>query len=498
MVVTMSAAALGPDKVGPAPRAVGTAKVTSDLSSSWRDWRPGRGGPSGSRIVRRRSHGLVLRLAPDAPKGTVAFFRLRLSPRVKPIAMTFRISFVGRGAQAFISSGRLGSRRWQRSGTAHRRTRVAKVTLRGRVVFVGLRRAVRPSRVHSPQAVVLHSYSITVGGTASGPSAGGGPAQPSAPRPRIYWGARVGGNVGGNGFGDAPYDMRSLTAFESDAGKRVSLLLWGQTWFDGGVPHRFAPELLERVRQHGAIPILDWSPWDLAAGGYHEQPDFQLADVIAGTYDPYIREWATAAAAWGKPFYLRFCHEMNGTWYPWSERRNGNSQGQFVLAWRHVHDIFESVGATNVTWVWGPNEESGSTIPLAGLYPGDAYVDWMGMSGYNWGGDRGWRSFAKTFGSLYGKLHELAPTKPVMVAETAAPETGGSKAAWIRDALAVQLPTAFPNIKAFVWWNKKDAERNWVIESSPSARAAFANGIGSPYYASGHFAGLAPSPIPPP
>ena len=31
---------------------------------------------------------------------------------------------------------------------------------------------------------------------------------------------------------------------------------------------------------------------------------------------------------------------MNGWWWPWSEQLNGNNPGEFVAAWRHVHDIF--------------------------------------------------------------------------------------------------------------------------------------------------------------
>ena len=76
--------------------------------------------------------------------------------------------------------------------------------------------------------------------------------------------------------------------------------------------------------------------------------------MIAGRYDEYIREFAEEARAWGHPFFLRFNWEMNGDWFPWSEGVNGNPSGEYVAAWRHVHDIFAAVGATNVTWVWCP------------------------------------------------------------------------------------------------------------------------------------------------
>ena len=106
---------------------------------------------------------------------------------------------------------------------------------------------------------------------------------------------------------------------------------------------------------------------------------------------------------------------------PWSEQTNGNSAGQYVLAWKHVHDIFTSVGATNVTWVWCINVEGSGETSMSELYPGDSYVDWIGMDGYNWGGTSGhsWQSFTSVFSQTYTDIQSLAPSKPIIIAETA-------------------------------------------------------------------------------
>ena len=133
------------------------------------------------------------------------------------------------------------------------------------------------------------------------------------------------------------------------------------------------------------------------------QPDFQLGDLIAGTYDAYIREFAEEARDWGHPFFLRFNWEMNGDWFPWCEGVHGNAPGEYVAAWRHVHDIFTAVGATNATWVWCPYADTEKRLraDLRSLYPGDAYVDWTCLDGYNWGQNpvnpRPWRSFTEIF-----------------------------------------------------------------------------------------------------
>ncbi len=316
---------------------------------------------------------------------------------------------------------------------------------------------------------------------------------------RIYWGAWVDGAA--YGLPNPPWDMRAADRFEADAGKRASILFFGLPWYIDGVSQPFRTTLFEAVRQRGSIPMVDWLSWELSAGGSKRQPDFQLADIIRGDYDAHIRAWAEGAKAWGHPFFLRFGHEMNGAWFPWSEAANGNRAGEFVRAWRHVHDLFAEVGATNATWVWAPNQEFDGSQPLAGLYPGDAYVDWVGMDGYNWGAypDRaGWVSFEHLFGRLYRNLGRIAPQKPVMVAEFAANESGGSKAAWIRRTFETALPESYSRVRAIVWFNwAEQAGRSWPIESSPASLRAFRRGIGLPYYAANEFRDLPAGPVRP-
>ena len=112
---------------------------------------------------------------------------------------------------------------------------------------------------------------------------------------------------------------------------------------------------------------------------------FPVARIVAGDFDGYIRSWAKAAADWGKPLMLRFAQEMNGNWYPWGAGVNGNAPGEYAKAYRHVHKIFTSVGATNVIWIWSPNVLYPGGASLSSVYPGNAYVNWIGVDGYNFG-----------------------------------------------------------------------------------------------------------------
>lgn len=326
----------------------------------------------------------------------------------------------------------------------------------------------------------------------------------------VYWGAYVHSQAPSN---DAFLPTGKFSTFEQLTGKKMAIIHWGQPWvMPDGSWGEFQQTYFENVRKHGSIPMLNWSSLHLGAG--IDQPDFQLADIYGGRYDAYITRWATAAKSWGHPFFLRFDHEMNGNWYPWAEGRtsagtivNGNYPGDYVKAWRHVRDIFRTVGATNATWIWCPNIVGDNMPQLAGLYPGDAYVDWVAMDGYNFGTDRGnqWTGFYTVFKNTYDQLTQLAPAKPVMIAEFASSEDGGplgrpgSKAAWIKDAFQTQLPKNFPRIKAVVWfnWNDRDPLLDWPIESSQSSIDAFSGSIGGCNYATNSFADINVSPIPP-
>jgi len=320
----------------------------------------------------------------------------------------------------------------------------------------------------------------------------------------IYWGALVAGQAPST---DNMQAGGVFDSFEATAQKKMAIIHWGQSWQMSGSYQGFYAPWFDKVRAHGSIPLIDWASRRLEGGV--SQPDLQLSTIYNGVHDDYIRQWALDAKAWGHPFFLRFDWEMNGDWqFPWSEQLNGNQPGDYIKAWRHVHDIFSQVGATNATWVWCPNISSGTTRPMSSLYPGDDYVDWTCLDGYN--KESQWLDPYSVFtGSetdwlydSYTEILKVAPTKPIMVGETASIEArdgGAKKAAWIADFLTSHLPKDFPKIKAIVWfnWDDDNPAYTFPIESSRPSQSAFAAAIGSSYYAANDFANFDISPIPP-
>ena len=322
------------------------------------------------------------------------------------------------------------------------------------------------------------------------------------PPASLYWGAQIGEQMTGEA---APWDMTPVHRFERIAGKGLSLVEFSSPFAECNgegscAMTKFPTTPLENVRRYGAIPVFSWN--STASPPSVNQPAFSLGALLSGTYDTYIREFATKAKAWGHPFFLRFNWEMNGFWFPWSEGANGNTRGQYVAAWRHVHDIFTAVGATNVTWVWCPNVDLyNSLIPLRRVYPGDAYVDWTALDGFNWGerrGSPGWQSFNQVFHRTYREIvRKIAPGKPLMLAEVASTDRGGSKPAWIKDML-VKVRHRYRKIRAVIWYDIDDRGTHWPIERSKKDRNAFRKGIRPGAFRPNELGGIAVSPIPPP
>ena len=320
-------------------------------------------------------------------------------------------------------------------------------------------------------------------------------------KPGIFWGAQIGRQLTGE---QPPWDIKALAAFERHAGKRASLLAFYASFADCTKhPCRFngfPGAEMEKIRRRGTIPFLSWSSASVGKDSV-KQPQFRLRKIIAGKYDRYIREFAEASREWGHPYFLRFDWEMNGFWFPWNEGVNGNKRGEFVKAWRHVHRIFTAAGANNATWVWCPNIALIKKLKNFGsLYPGDRFVDWTCLDGFNWGkrqNSAGWQSFEHVFRSTYREVLRIAPGKPMILGETASEERGGSKARWIEHAFSV-IPRKFRKIRGVIWFDERSQGMNWPIESSRASQRAFRRAIAPQIYRPNVYADLAPGPIKPP
>ncbi len=239
---------------------------------------------------------------------------------------------------------------------------------------------------------------------------------------------------------------------------------------------------LDAIWKSGAIPCVTWEPM------YHKngkETTVYYKQLLHGDYDHYISQFALQARSWGKPLLVRFAHEMNIKRYHWGTPENEygpESPDIYKKMYRHVVDLFRQAGAHNVLWVFCPNAESVPNISsdpsyywnvIPSYYPGDSYVDIIGIDGYNWGTtqtrdkhgwDSSWKSFREIFETAYRQLRALVPEggqKPFIVFETATVSQGGDRTQWIREALEVSRQWG---IKGIVWF-QSDKELDWRINS---------------------------------
>jgi hypothetical protein len=285
-------------------------------------------------------------------------------------------------------------------------------------------------------------------------------ASPAAAGP-LAWGAYIPG---------ASEDATRIDRFARETGRRPVIVLSYKDW--SSLP--FDRAELDSIWRRGGVPMITWEPWTSSGRG------LSLRGIANKRFDRYLRRAAGSARLWGKPFFVRFAQEMNGPWFPWG-RGAGNTERDYRKAWKHVVDLFRFHGATNVKWVWSPNEDSGGKNPLAPFYPGDEWVDWVAFDGFNFGGSIGWPSFTKLFASTYERLARLTD-RPMMVAETGVNEEGGEKAAWIASALRREAPR-FSRIRALVWFDDERPRADFRIASSSESLSSLRQAVGSPAFA---------------
>lgn len=301
----------------------------------------------------------------------------------------------------------------------------------------------------------------------------------------------------------APDDRNAVAAWQRQTGRLPAVWMIFQSWTG---TNAFPVAAARRARELGGKLLITWEPWN---GSNRHDPNWSCARIAGGAQDAYIRSYARAVRSGGVPVMLRLAHEMNGDWYPWgtayasdSRRNNGNSPQNYVAMWRRVVSIFRQEGAHNVNWVWAPNilywNRSNSIADqnhdLAALYPGDSYVDWIGLSVYNDASKRPWQSFSSLFEAAYNTVTRISD-KPLMIAEMGVTEAGApsgtNKAAWISQTLMNDIPTRYPRVRLVNWFCRDKTsfgEANYRFDSSTASLRAFRVAVNSPLYA-GQLAG---------
>lgn len=275
-----------------------------------------------------------------------------------------------------------------------------------------------------------------------------------------------------------------LVEFQKLIKKNVSIAHYYRGW-----ESLSDPKLIQEfatLRSHGWEPMLNVNPYYYSECPPTELPLYQA--IAQGKCDAFLHKAGKNLSKVNQPFFLLFAWEMNNKDLEWSIPYSGGTPSDFVAAWRHIHTIFKEEHANNVVWVFCPNVPDVSDLSYQSLYPGDNFVDWVGLDGYNWGTTQSWSqwaSFSGVFTSSYNTITKIAPTKPVMIAEVNTTDQGGDKAAWYTQTFTQEIPNNFPKIDAVVIFNEdksKEESVNWKVDVTSQTLAAFIQAIHTPWY----------------
>ena len=255
-----------------------------------------------------------------------------------------------------------------------------------------------------------------------------------------------------------PASASYLGVFAKGAPASYTSVMYYSGWF---VP--FPTSFADTAADHGAVPLVQMNP---------DQPQgpISIAQIASGRYDGYLSSYAEAVRAYKHPVILSFGHEMNGDWSSWGYKHT--SPAVFVAAWRHIVNLFRTLGARNVTWLWTVNiindGQAGNIARPDAWWPGSSYVTWVGIDGYylkpSW-------QFAPLFGPTIRDVRALT-SDPILIAETGAVQTANQPA---------KINDLFAGIRSygllgFVWFNSANPKGQQFTINTPAAAAAFRKG----------------------
>ena len=289
-----------------------------------------------------------------------------------------------------------------------------------------------------------------------------------------------------------------IRSFERLAKRRIAWAYFSNNWFRGRV--RFPARHVRQIERAGRVPFIRI----MARSGFGDGPDphFKMRSIAGGAWDSELIEWCGRARDAGIPLLAEFGTEVNGDWFPWNGRWNGggrtNGYGNpeladgpesFRDAYRRIVDVCRAEGANDITWFFHVDVGGWPKKPwnrIAGYYPGDAYVDWIGVSDYGPLEPRQpWVSFRRRLDRSYESLAGLSRTKPIAVLEYGAAEDWGEprhKARWIRRAIRDVAARRWPRIRALSYWHERwrnagGAVSDLHVDSSSRAKRAYRRGV---------------------
>jgi hypothetical protein len=275
--------------------------------------------------------------------------------------------------------------------------------------------------------------------------------------------------------------LASLAAVEKTLGHRFALVHTFHD-IDDAVPSAYERALAAR----GTVLHISIDPrvYGEALG------TITWAAIAAGEYDDPLTRDAEGIASLHRRVFVSFDHEPDQ-----GAKAAEGSPADFVAAWRHVHQLFEHAGATNVVWVWVVTGWAGSAGTALQMWPGNAYVDWISWEAYdnrgcNNGGSTAPTGFARAALTFEHWLRAHGPAvgmdldKPMMISEagTAVRPGAALDTGWFAQMQRVLRHNR--QIKAITWWDHTGSNPgcDFTFTTTPALAAAASSAAKLPWF----------------
>ena len=280
----------------------------------------------------------------------------------------------------------------------------------------------------------------------------------------------------------AMFEYEKLTTYEQYFEYEFPILL-NYSEFENNYQHPNLRQRLDTAYSYGKVLELTLQTGATEDGGN------MVYDILKGEYDPFLRDYARVIADFGHPVLFRLGNEMNGDWCPYSSYNTSKDTMIYKEFYQYVYQFFKNANAQNVIWIWNPNCKSFPNFQWNNelmYYPGDAYVDIIGMTAYNTGtyyshiGET-WQEFDELYNPLYNKYCRLF-NQPLMITEFASASMGGDKEQWVIDMF--EDIKGMDRIKVAIWWDGADWDgvdwtgekivaRSYMIDESQQLMSIF-------------------------
>ncbi len=244
-----------------------------------------------------------------------------------------------------------------------------------------------------------------------------------------------------------------ISAFESLVGKKLSMVLWYENMGDDGFAS-YLGYLWWNGSSAGVLKQgLNYTGARYLEIGWEPKATITAAQIAQGYYDSYFKQWFTESITYSNrhnntdPVWIRAMSEMNGSWtFVGNNAAWGGDPINYRRAWRRMYNIAEQVNAADKqVFLFSPNCTSypdESWNEPVDYYPGDQYVDWIGMSVYT--------NYGLYPNDLIQPFATQWPYKPMIISEGSSYDSDDG-VRWVNEWFDTQFN--FPMIKALVWFN---------------------------------------------